>query len=183
MQNKLAHALNGNRGHSLTVAQWNMGPAHWFKKRVEIEAFLQTVKPDLFFITEANFFTTAPSHEKVFPGHKVFLPKTGDRLGYWRIVLIAKEDLIVDILEEFMEEDISSMWVRVGRKGKTSVHIGSIYREHKFISQPLPNVSGEFPAQNERFSRIVNMWKKAARNAKCTMLGDVNLDFPKVGGS
>ena len=179
LQNKTMHTMNGNKGHSLTIAQWNMGPARWHKKRNEIEAFLQTIKPDLFFITEANFFTNTPAHEKIFPGHKLYLPLTGNRLGYWRIVLIAKEDLLIDILEDYMETDISSIWVRVGRRGNTSTIIGSTYREHKLIAQPLPNLSGEPHAQTERLSRTVNMWKKAARNRRCTLLGDINLDFKK----
>ena len=177
--NKQMHTKNGNIAHTITVAHWNMGPAHWSKKRTEIEAFLQTVKPELFFITEANLFTKAPDHEKVFPGHKIYLPKTGKKLGYWRTVLIAKEDTQVELLEELMEEDISAIWVRVGKKSKSSLHIGSIYREHKHIAQTQPNLSGDISAQNERWNRTVNMWRKATKNARCTMLGDVNLDFLK----
>ena len=107
------------------------------------------------------------------------LPKTGTKLGYSRIVLIAKDNIKIEILEELMEEDISAIWVRVGNKNKTSLHIGSIYREHKHIAQPQPNLTGEFTAQNERWRRTVNMWKKANKNARSTMLGDINLDFLK----
>ena len=82
------------------------------KKVTEIEAFLLEVQPDLFFITEANMFPSTKAHERNFPGHCIILPKTVDTLGYWRIVLIVKETIKVEVLEEFMEDDISSIWVK-----------------------------------------------------------------------
>ena len=35
-------------------------------------------------------------------------------------------------------------------------------------------------AQNGRWYRMVNMWKKAGNNAKCTMVGDINLDYKRL---
>ena len=170
---------NGNRGKNLTIAQWNMGPAHWEKKVTEIEAFLLEVQPDLFFITEANMFPSTKAHEGNFPGHCIILPKTVDTLGYWRIVLIVKETIKVEVLEEFMEDDISSIWVKIGNSGRKAIHIGGLYREHQFLLRGQPNPTSDMTAQNDRWYRMVNMWKKAGNNAKCTMVGDINLDYKR----
>ena len=104
----------------------------------------------------------------------------GTLLGYWRLVLLVREGLEVNLLEEFMEDDISAIWVRVGRKGKCPTHVGGIYHEHKFIWQDQPNSSKEPEQQNKKWDRCVKIWGgEASVNYKYIVLGDMNLDYKK----
>ena len=45
------------------------------------------------------------------------------------------------------------------------------------LLQVQPNLTGEPELQRQRWSRIVDGWKRAERNARVVMIGDSNLDF------
>ena len=59
-----------------------------------------------------------------------------------------------------MEEDIPTIWVRVRRKGKNQIHLGGIYREHRYITQKVKDNLMDIKAQEERWGRIIKIWKK-----------------------
>ena len=55
--------------------------------------------------------------------------------------------------------------------------IGSIYREHQLLFKNKPNPTLTEAAQLERWSKILDGWKRAAQSPHCTVLGDLNLDY------
>ena len=59
------------------------------------------------------------------------------------------------------------------------INIGGAYRDHKLLLQPQPNQTGDVQLQRMRWKKILDGWKKSARNANCILIGDTNLDFCK----
>ena len=58
-----------------------------------------------------------------------------EKAGYSRMVLLAREGMQVTLLPEFMEDDISVIWCRIGKRSRKPMHIGGVYREHKLPDQ------------------------------------------------
>ena len=176
MRNKNVKMRNGNRNSScLKIVDWNIGNRYWPNKLEEIKLLtLQTV-PDLLFVTEANLMQGTPDHLKEIPGYDIILPKSMEALGYSRIVLLVRKGLKVHLLEQHMEDDLAAIWIRVGNSRKNPTHVGGIYREHRLLCQPVPNRSVNF--QEERWGRILKNWRNEAKDAKCLVIGDLNLDF------
>ena len=61
--------------------------------------------------------------------------------------------------------------------------VGGIYREQHLL-QPnairgTVNLTGSPEKQLERWTRIVKAWKAAAKDQKCVVIGDMNLDHAK----
>ena len=62
---------------------------------------------------------------------------------------------------------------------KKSLHIGSIYREHKLPFQGDMDREELLRQQRERWDRLTENWTRAAMNARCVCIGDINLDHSK----
>ena len=94
-------------------------------------------------------------------------------LGYARLILLVKEVIEVKILEEFMEKDISGIWVKLGQSGRKPLLVGSIYREQHLLLPGAPratkNTTGDMRKQQDRWWRAVRGWKEAARGGKCCL--------------
>ena len=151
----------------------------WTNKIEEIEVLLTEKQPDLYFITEANLWANVEDHEKAIPGHNIILPNTMARLGHARIVLLVKNHINVQKLNQFMNDDISTIWVRVGDSKKNSVVVGGIYREHQILGEGDDNTNWieKLRRQEERWSRIVNNWRRAGLQSNCITIGDLTLDW------
>ena len=184
-RNKLAKCYNGNGKlrHTINIMHWNAGNKHWKRKIEEIEALTIEKMPDLLFITEANLMDSTPEAQRLIPGYNITLPLTMDNLKYARIVLLVKHGLEVKVLHKHMEEDLSTIWVKVGQAGRKPLTVGGIYREHHLL-QPnaprgTPNISGTPAMQQDRWRRVIKGWKAASKDTKCIVIGDLNLDYSK----
>ena len=78
------------------------------------------------YITEANMDRNIQDHFKIKQGYKMIFPLTMDnpQLLYSRIIGLVKKDINVKVLTEYMSQDISSIWLKVIRKGPRKLHIG-----------------------------------------------------------
>ena len=76
-----------------------------------------------------------------------------------------------------MENDISTIWVRIGRKGRKELHVGGAYREHKLHDQGDLSSEELLRTQRERSDRLVANWVRASNGARCVLIGDLNLDY------
>ena len=183
--NKQVKIINGNRVNlkQLKVMHWNCGSRAWINKMVEIEGLLAEKKPDLIFITEANLWDDVNLDECQITGHKLYFPKTMDSMNHARILLVVRNDLNIHILEEHMDAQTASIWLRVGNSKKNSIVIGGLYREHIQLGRGETHLSWQEKQTRQiwRWNRIVNNWKQAGRNKKCFVLGDLNLDYLKWG--
>ena len=94
-------------------------------------------------------------------------------------ILLIRDNLEVEILENYMDAETATIWVRIGSGKNNSITVGGIYREHQQLGRIDPNATSREVQleQEKRWRIIVNKWKLAARNQNCVVLGDLNLDY------
>ena len=179
--NKLQHIMNGNLKNTLKVIHWNLGSKKWNRKLVEIGNLLDEHKPDLCYISEANLWEDLDSHERELPGHHLVLPNTMEYTKHARLVLIVKDGIDVVKLNQYMDRDISTIWVKVGKNGRKGLRIGGIYREHSVLGITDRNETWQVLQEQmeDRWRRIVTKWEAAGNGTNCVVVGDLNLDQVK----
>ena len=96
-------------------------------------------------------YSTIPENMTHIEGYSMTRAKTWSRLKYSRIVLLAKEGLLFNIEHNRMNDEVSSIWLRVGGRGRRGLLIGGVYREHTLIRQEEPNNFGEQDHQEKRW--------------------------------
>ena len=178
-RNKNMKSYNGNRQSCISIMSWNLGPRHWDKKREDIQLLVDQENPDFVFITEANLFNFIPNHLVEIEGYTLTRAKTTETLGYSRVVLLAKEGLVYTVETTRMHDQVSSIWLRIGGKGRKALTLGGVYREHSLVRQPEPNNSSDTVQQERRWKIFVNQWKAASSAGQCIVIGDINLDLGK----
>ena len=96
-----------------------------------------------------------------------------------RIVLVVKNEIQIEVLENYKDGDTATIWVRVGSSRRNSLVIGGVYREHQQLGRVNANTTRQelMVEQEGRWTKIVKNWCKAGRSSKCIVLGDMNLDF------
>ena len=174
--------INGNRGNvkqTIRLYHWNVGNGWWTSKLNEISALLIQKDPDILVLSEANLKTEVPREQQEFEGYETVLPSTMMTQGYARLVILVKEGIIFEKMENCMDDGAAVVWIRVTIRGNRKINIGGVYRDHKLLLQPLPNMSGDPQLQKLRWNKVIKGWTRAARGNNCIMIGDTNLDFCK----
>ena len=90
-----------------------------------------------------------------------------------------KDGLNFSVELDRMHDELSSIWIKVGGKGRKSLLLGGIYREHFLIRQSEPNSSRDKQQQELRWKKFINQWKAASSTGQCIVIGDLNLDLHK----
>ena len=178
-RNKTKHSENGNGKirNSIVIGHWNMGPKYWSRKTTEVEAITIEYQPDVFFVSESNLLSDLSDFEKNIPGYSLFVPKTAMEQKVARLVLLVKDEFKVEIKSEYMDKTNAAIWLKISARGRKSLLVAGIYREHKYMLQDDEDESGTDDAQNERWYKFINTWTRAAVNQDTVIVGDVNLDF------
>ena len=70
-RNRLIKQKNGNGKKTLKIIHWNMTKKHWENKIDKIENTIVDFKPNLFLISEANYFDNNPEYEMNMRGYSV----------------------------------------------------------------------------------------------------------------
>ena len=179
VRNKETKAYNGNGTKSLKITHWNMGSCHWINKIVEIQILTDEICPDIALISEANIFSENFDFELNIPGYYLIQPKSISSLGYSRVAVLVKQGIHVKVLSHLMDNEIASVWLQISCKGTKKLYLGAIYRQFKLLNQVLPNMAGELDKQETRWRKFVSQWKKAATEAECVIMGDINIDYNK----
>ena len=109
---------------SLKLLHWNAGNSWWESKRTEIQALIFESATDLMFISEANLRTNTPPELTNIQGYYMVTPKTDIQMGYSRIVLLAREGVRLSIMDDCMDGNIPSIWVKVTSRGRKALVIG-----------------------------------------------------------
>ena len=135
LRNKLIKQINGNGKNSLLISHWNLGAKKWCNKRNQIQALVDTDNPDVLFISEANLDELTPSHEKFITGYEITLPKTVTRNGTARLILLTKEDLKFELVDNLMDDIVTSVWIKISRRGVKGLLVCGVYREHQYLNQ------------------------------------------------
>ena len=179
--NKAVKMTNGNRNmKALKIMHWNMGSKYWVRKQEVLQATMDEHKPDIMYITEANLFLEDPDYSLVVEGYKLVKPKTWENpdLEYARIVMLIKTDISFELLADNMDHDISTIWVKIIRKGNRKLIVGGLYREHRHLKQNN-EISAEPRSQDDRWRRTLAQWTAATAGCDSIVIGDTNLDHNK----
>ena len=85
---------------------------------------MDELKPDVMFFTEANIFKDDPDHRINIDRYNIELPLTFDnvKLQYARIAVVIKKDLSYEVLKQHMSNDLSSLWLKIIRKGSKKLN-------------------------------------------------------------
>ena len=152
--NRKQKTINGNINKTFRVGHWNGGSKYWVNKKLELENLLEEQKPDLLFLSEANLGDDVPIENRRLEGHKIILPLTMQRLGYARIVLIVKQELEVEPLDDLMDHETASIWVKLGER-KNCIVVGGLYSEFR-----QPRITAKDANRMEIQRQQENRWKK-----------------------
>ena len=128
IKNKKTKITNGNGRKSLKILHWNMGSRKWRNKIEDIRQIIVEENPDIYIITEANLEIDTPTEERNVEGYREIQPLTMKVRGISRITALVKEEMDIEIKEDWMDDETSSIWMLVKRAGKKKLAIGAIYR-------------------------------------------------------
>ena len=182
IKKKKKRSENGNTKNALNIMHWNLGSTFWIRKVHHIQQLVDEKSPDLLIISEANLFLQDLGdlqYKIKIDGYDIHLPKSMITMQYSRIILLSKEVLNIQIMEELMDPRVSSIWVKMGGRGVKKLIIGGIYREHTLLKQQDPNNSAAPAEQEARWSLFINQWLRANTMGPCIIIGDTNLDLTK----
>ena len=179
--NKKMKAYNGNIKSNIKIMHWNLGSRYWDKKLEDIQHLVDQYGPDYAFISEANYFHDTPANKTDIEGYDMIVAKTIKSLKFSRIVLLAKQDMQYTVESSRMEDSISSIWIKTGGKGRKSLLIGGVYRDHSIIRQQNnDNNSSDLEQQILRWKKFIAQWVKASNGNNCLIIGDTNVDTLKL---
>ena len=119
-----------------------------------------------------------PEEERNITGFNLILPNTMETLRHARLVLLVKSDLEVKVIREHMDKEAAVIWVNIGLTRKSSLVVGGAYRKHQILGgNNKDKTRQEIQREQEvRWNRVVQKWKELAKNTKCIVIGDMNLD-------
>ena len=163
----------------MLISHWNLGSKKWNNKRNQIQALVDTDNPDIIFISEANLDESTPPHESLIAGYDITLPKTVTVNGTARLVLLTKESLEFDLIEDLMDDTVSSIWIKITRQGVKGLLVCGVYREHHYLNQPT-DWSLQPAEQTRRWSQFLRQVETARISSICHVIGDFNLDYKKL---
>ena len=175
MRNKSVKIVNGNGKNSILISHWNLGSKKWTNKRNQIQELVDTDCPDAIFISEANLDELTPLHESVIMGYDITFPKTVVRNGTARLVLLTKLDLDFELLDNLMDDIVSSIWIKISNRGAKGLLVCGVYREHQYLNQQT-DWSLQPSEQSKRWAQFLRQVENARITAACYLIGDFNLD-------
>ena len=178
VRNKKVKQTNGNGRKSLVIAHWNLGSKKWQNKTTAIQALVDSKKPDIIFISEANLHEGTPDHETLILGYNLHKPLTAATHGVSRIVLLAKENLDFKIENHLMNDLVASMWLKFTQPGNSSILVCGVYREHRLLNQK-DDQSNRPEEQLNRWNSFLEQVVRARSSSSVHIIGDFNLDFRK----
>ena len=180
VRNKQFKQINGNGKKSLSVSHWNIGAKKWVNKVPAIQAIVDVKKPDILFMSEENLDVMTPDYKANITGYNILKQKLLKQCSVYRLIVLVKEGLYIEMETSLMEEAIVSIWLRVKVRGAKKTLICGVYREHRYVNQQ-DDSSNSPAAQTMRWSKFMRQVETAGLNENIHLIGDFNLDFLKWG--
>ena len=177
-RNKLIKQTNGNGKKSISIAHWNLGSKLWKNKRNQTQLPVDSTNPDLLYISEANLDEMTTTFESNIIGYNIIKPKSLSINKTSRLVLLVKDSVEVNIEEQLMDEEVTSIWAKVSTKGARKVLVCGVYREHQYMNQDT-DWSLAPAEQLRRWKTFLRQVERAANTSSCQIIGDINLDYEK----
>ena len=179
--NKIAHITFGNRGQrgkGITCVYWNKGPAFLHNKITDIESIVQSHKPQIFGLGEANFRRDHDIEAVQLPGYNLHLDScmNNPSLGMARVCVYTHESLRVKRRSDLEDDTIAAVWLECGLPNQQGLLVCVGYRQWRLLGQG-DNTSGTVQAQFTRWSTFLDKWQEALyENKEVVVTLDANLD-------
>ena len=177
-QNKLVHALNGNRNENgVKIAHWKAGGKFMENKMHEIESLISQLHPAILGISEINLKSSHDIMKVQLPGYELLTSTTlqNPQLNISRVVVYVKDDLNCKLRPDLMDDIFSSIWIEV-KSGRQKFLVANIYRDHQYMSQGADKSSLNMEQQLVRWLVFLEQWQRAlATGLEVHTLGDYNL--------
>ena len=114
--------------------------------------------------------------EQAIEGYTIVTPLKMDQRNLTRMLVLVRDGIQVEVRQDIMENDTTSVWMEFERKGKRKLMIGAVYREHTVTGIPKPNNTGDVSQQIKRWSKFLKQWSKIGSKYDTYIVGDTNLD-------
>ena len=156
-RNKMAHILYGNRnlrGKGVTCLYWNKGSSLLQNKMHEINDIIESHKPLVFGLGEANFKNDHDIENVKIPGYTLHLDPCfkNPHLGVARVVVYTHSILRVKRRNDLEDNGVAAIWLEIGLPSQKSFLICMAYRQWQLLNQ-MDNSSATVSAQLERWEQ------------------------------
>ena len=131
----MAHIKNGNncqRGKGVTCVYWNKGPSFLKNKMLDIETIVQTHKPHVPSIGEANLRHDHDLQDVQLDGYTLHVDSCvgNPSLGIARVVVYTHNILRVRRREDLEDDQIAAIWLECGLPHQKSFLVCFIYQDY-----------------------------------------------------
>ena len=159
--NFIARYKFGNRNKSgLKLMHWNAGGGFLRNKLHHIESVVEQYKPHIMGISETQFKSGHDINEIKINDYDVFFSKTlaNPLLNTSRVAVFVRKDVNkVELRNDLMDEDFSSIWLEIGLLRQKTILVGNAYREWQHVGQN-DDSSLSISSQYDRFNKFINKY-------------------------
>ena len=118
-RNRAAHITHGNRGQrgkGVTCLYWNKGPSSLSNKMIDIETIIDTHKPHILGLGEANHRLGHDIEAVQLPGYNLYIDSSinNPALGLARVVVYTHHSLRVKRREDLEDDIVAAVWLECG---------------------------------------------------------------------
>ena len=139
-RNKLNHVIYGNRGSrgkGIKCLYWNKGPSHLQNKQLDIETIIDSHKPHILGLGEANFRHDHDLADVQQPGYTLHLDScvNNSDLGMARVAAYTHNSLRVKRRSDFENDTVAAVWLECGLPKQKGILVCIGYRQWRLVGQ------------------------------------------------
>ena len=137
VNNFWARYVYGNRNRGIKLCHWNVGGGYLYNKIDTITNLIEEYTPHVLGISEASFRGDHRLEDVQISGYKLYLAKTlkNPQLNISRVAVYVHEDIIVNVRDDLMNEEFSSIWLELGLPRQKKFLVSHIYRDWQYVRQ------------------------------------------------
>ena len=161
---------------TLKIVCWNIRRGI-VTRELELKNLLKEEDIDIMFLTEVDTRAITTKNDYQVEGYVTMLPKIRDGGNIVRVLCLVKNEIQerVKLLEHFMSEDFSSIWLEYTDLLGAKTNIGGFYRE--WTCDGLSSESD----QAKRLETLLHQFDLVTENCKrVIVLGDANISLKKI---
>ena len=133
-RNKITHMISGNRGQrgkGINCVYWNKGPAFLCNKQLDIESIIDTHKPHILGLGEANFRHDHDALDVQQTDYNLHLDSCIDNpdLGMARVAVYTHNSLKVQRRSDLEDAEVSAVWLECGLPNQKRILFCAGYRQ------------------------------------------------------
>ena len=182
MHNRAQHSKMGNRAsgknRGYNLIHWNKGSAFFQTKFNEIAHTIDTLKPHIFSISEANLDINFDTSTFNLSDYKIEYTLMAQTTKMSRQILLIKNDVQYTRRHDLEDDDTCTIWVEICMPNKKHFLVMGGYRQWQLPrSHPQHLGSDSVVQQYNRFQKILTHWHNASlENKHIIVMMDDNID-------